>query len=71
MNISIKLYPLFIPCAFFVSMCATAQVNDTAVVKNLKEIKLVGYKSMNGIGHFNEVNGVIIYAGKKNGGNRS
>ncbi|MEO6233434.1 MAG: TonB-dependent receptor [Ferruginibacter sp.] len=41
-----------------------AQVNDT-LTQNLSGVSVTGYKAMNGIGHFDEVNGPIIYAGKK------
>jgi Fe(3+) dicitrate transport protein len=63
MNIGLNL--LFTFFILFVGLCAAAQIKDTAVVTDLKEIKVVGYKSMNGIGHFNEVHGTVIYAGKK------
>jgi Fe(3+) dicitrate transport protein len=44
---------------------AVAQTADTTGMKQLGEIKIVGFKSMNGIGHFNEVHRSVIYAGKK------
>ena len=57
-------------CLITVSILITAcscyaQVPDTATFKNLKGIKVTGYKTINGIGHFNEVHDQIIYAGKK------
>ncbi|MEP7109445.1 MAG: TonB-dependent receptor [Ferruginibacter sp.] len=42
-----------------------AQIKDTPLVTTLKEVSVVGFKTMNGTGHFNEVNGAVIYAGKK------
>jgi Fe(3+) dicitrate transport protein len=55
---------------FFLFICSTslpgtAQVKDTARITNLEGIKVTGYKSINGIGHFNEVHNAVIYAGKK------
>lgn len=55
-------------CSFFLSginLLVMAQIKDTVPVTDLKEIKVVGYKTINGIGHFNEVHGAVIYAGKK------
>ena len=55
-------------CSFFLSginLLVLAQIKDTVPVTDLKEIKVVGYKTINGIGHFNEVHGAVIYAGKK------
>jgi len=42
----------------------TNQTKDT--VKYLPEIKVTGYKTVNGVGHLLEVKDGIIYAGKKN-----
>jgi hypothetical protein len=39
---------------------AVAQTADTTGMKQLGEIKIVGFKSMNGIGHFNEVHRSVI-----------
>ncbi|HTF31322.1 MAG TPA: TonB-dependent receptor plug domain-containing protein, partial [Flavitalea sp.] len=39
--------------------------DDTSRVTELNKVTVVGYKAMNGIGHFNEVNSSIIYTGKK------
>ena len=56
--------------AFFCIAClgicnlAIAQ-DDTSRVTELNKVTVVGYKAMNGIGHFNEVNSSIIYTGKK------
>jgi Fe(3+) dicitrate transport protein len=55
---------------YFFILCTNlkciAQIKDSLVTTELKGIKVVGYKSINGIGHFNEVHGPVIYAGKKN-----
>ena len=40
-----------------------AQKNDTVL---LHEIKVNGFKTMNGIGHVNNYSGQVIYSGKKN-----
>ena len=50
---------------FFIRINCIAQLKDTLSITNLKEIKVVGYKTINGICHFNEVHGPVIYAGKK------
>lgn len=42
-----------------------AQKKDSSVIVNLKEIKVTGYKTMNGTEHINDINGTSIYAGKK------
>ena len=39
--------------------------DDTSRVTELNKVTVVGYKAMNGIGHFNEVNSSFIYTGKK------
>lgn len=54
---------LTVPVTFFFYQCS-AQDADTSAI-NLKEVFVVGYKAMNGIGHFNDVNNNVIYAGKK------
>ena len=43
---------------------SAAQKTDT--VKSLKEVNVISYKAMNGIGRMKDVDGQIIYAGKKN-----
>ncbi len=48
----------------FMTCCGLAQKDASDTVK-LEEITLVGYRAINGIGHFNETDGQIIYAGKK------
>ncbi|MDB5276875.1 MAG: TonB-dependent receptor [Ferruginibacter sp.] len=50
---------------FFITVQSKAQVEDTTAVTDLKDLKVVGYKTINGIGHLNEVHGPVIYAGKK------
>lgn len=42
-----------------------AQKKDSSVIVNLKEIKVTGYKTMNGTEHISDINGTSIYAGKK------
>ncbi len=42
----------------------SAQEKDS--VKNLPDIKVVGYKTMNGVGHVDDYSGQIIFSGKKN-----
>ncbi len=59
--VSVKLLPFLL----ISSLPVIGQIKDTLSVINLKEVKVTGYKAMNGIGHFNEVNGYTIYAGKK------
>src|SRR5678815_103392 len=61
MSIYKFLFTAFVSCS---CLHGFAQVADSSVT-NLKEVKVIGYKAMNGIGHFNEVQGLIIYAGKK------
>lgn len=58
-------YFLSAVCILFFSLPGDAQLKDTLPFVILKEIKVVGYKTINGIGHFNEVHGPVIYAGKK------
>ncbi len=65
MNVGGNKYFLFSLCIVLISLNCIAQLKDTLSITNLKEIKVVGYKTINGIGHFNEVHGPIIYAGKK------
>jgi Fe(3+) dicitrate transport protein len=48
----------------FMSLVCTAQNKDSSFT-NLQEVQLVGYKTVNGIGHFKEASGGVIYAGKK------
>lgn len=43
-----------------------SQTGDRKDTLNLDEIKVTGYKTVNGVGHLNEVKNGIIYAGKKN-----
>jgi Fe(3+) dicitrate transport protein len=43
---------------------STAQNKDT--VNILSDVKVTGYRTLNGIGRFKDYNGQIIYAGKKN-----
>ncbi len=50
---------------FFYSFPLMAQQKDTARVTQLQEVKVVGYKTIHGIGHLNDVHGPVIYAGKK------
>lgn len=47
-----------------VAVCS-AQKKDTSGVKELRVIQVVGYRSMNGMGHLNEIQSPIIYSGKK------
>jgi Fe(3+) dicitrate transport protein len=48
-----------------ISLLSNAQQKDTLKTVELKEVSVVAYKSMNGIGHFNGIQGAIIYSGKK------
>jgi Fe(3+) dicitrate transport protein len=63
-DISLQVFLIAINSLCFL-LTTGAQTKDTAVIINLNEVKVIGYKAMNGIGHFNEVNGQVIYAGKK------
>lgn len=63
-NILLKAGLILIISQGFLLPCV-AQIKDTAGIISMKEVLVVGYKAMNGIGHFSEVNGNIIYAGKK------
>ena len=65
-RISISRYLFFYFFIFCTNLKSIAQIKDSLVTTELKGIKVVGYKSINGIGHFNEVHGPVIYAGKKN-----
>jgi Fe(3+) dicitrate transport protein len=42
-----------------------AQTKDTSFITNLNEIKLNGYRMSQGTQYFNDVEGAVIYAGKK------
>lgn len=63
-----KLYNLLLKTTLvitvFVSQKSMAQDTATSYIK-MKEVTVIGYKTMNGIGHFNDVNDHVIYAGKK------
>jgi Fe(3+) dicitrate transport protein len=54
-------------CMLIIShmMIAMAQQTDSLKINELKKVVVVSYISMNGIGHLNEVQRPIIYAGKK------
>ncbi|MCU7548307.1 TonB-dependent receptor [Chitinophagaceae bacterium LB-8] len=64
MNIENSVKAFF--CMIGLSNCnlTIAQV-DTSRYAELKKVVVVGYKAMNGIGHFNEVNSSFVYTGKK------
>ncbi|HEX8279330.1 MAG TPA: TonB-dependent receptor, partial [Segetibacter sp.] len=47
------------------TVAATAQQKDTLKITELDKVVVVSYVSMNGIGHLNEVQRPVIYAGKK------
>lgn len=67
MNVKIST-PIFFVFVFFIfssNVKSIAQIKDSSVTTELKAIKVVGYKAINGIGHFNEVHGAVIYAGTK------
>jgi len=52
--------------AFFFVNCVKAQATQTKdTAKYLQEVKVVGYKTVNGVGHLMEIKDGIIYAGKK------
>lgn len=51
--------------SILVPLVGMAQTKDTSGIISMREVLVIGYKAMNGIGHFNEVNGQVIYAGKK------
>lgn len=55
---------VFIYIVLFFSFFSYSQEMDT--VKNIEEIIIKSYKSINGIGRMKDENGQIIYAGKKN-----
>jgi Fe(3+) dicitrate transport protein len=48
------------------NLLSFAQVKDSSSIKNLKELKVIGRKTINGNAHLNDVNGGTIYAGKRN-----
>jgi len=54
-------------CLAFVCMSSlksqTAQTKDT--IKYLQEVRVTGYKTVNGVGHLMEMKDGVIYAGKK------
>ena len=54
----------FLSCPAY-PLIAQVKEKDTIPITNLKEIKVTGYKAIYGIGHFNEIHGPVIYAGKK------
>ena len=37
-----------------ISLACAAQTKDTSGIISLKEVLVVGYKAMNGVGHFND-----------------
>jgi Fe(3+) dicitrate transport protein len=45
---------------------AFAQKTDTIKTQTLKEVKVIGFKTVRGTGHMPEIKDGIIYAGKKN-----
>lgn len=53
---------LFFACAHHLN---AQQQKDSVKITELEKVKVVSYISMNGIGHFNEVQPPVIYAGKK------
>lgn len=60
-----RIITAFLFCSLFMtSISALSQSTDTA--KILPEVKVVGYKSMNGIGRITDYSGPVIFAGKKN-----
>jgi Fe(3+) dicitrate transport protein len=63
-NISLQIGLISFNLFIFLLSCMS-QTKDTAGIISMNEVLVVGYKAMNGIGHFNEVNGHVIYAGKK------
>ncbi len=50
--------------SFTASTAQQVKVSDSA--KTLQEVTVIGYKTVNGVGHFLESKDGIIYAGKKN-----
>jgi Fe(3+) dicitrate transport protein len=54
---------IFFPAAILSFLCGRGQQKDS--VQHLKEVKVTGYKTLNGVGHMLDVKGNIIYAGKK------
>lgn len=61
-NLLLKAIPVLAIC---LSQKSIAQEQDTASYIKMREVTVIGYKAMNGIGHFNDVNDHVIYAGKK------
>ena len=56
----------FLPIlVIFICLSCPAQVKDSSIFTELREVSVTGYKTMHGIGHFNEVQGAVIYSGKK------
>ena len=47
------------------TITATAQQQDSLKITELDKVVVVSYVSMNGIGHLNEVQRPLIFAGKK------
>ena len=41
------------------------QAQDSLITKQLNEVVVKGYRTLNGIGHFESSQGQVIYAGKK------
>ena len=62
-----SLYRAKITCFLLFSAwsVANAQQKDSLAVNELDEIRVISYISMNGIGHFTQVQPPVIYAGKK------
>lgn len=46
-------------------LCKNIQAQKKDSTSNLKEVTVVGYKSMNGVGHLLDMQDGIVYAGKK------
>ncbi|MGF7230153.1 TonB-dependent receptor family protein [Arachidicoccus sp.] len=49
-----------------IPFAASAQKSDSIKTQNLKDLEIVGFKNIRGIGHMPDVKNGIIYAGKKN-----
>lgn len=60
-----RIITAFLFCSFILStLSALCQNADS--IKILPEVKVVGYKSMNGIGRITDYSGTVIFSGKKN-----
>lgn len=57
--------PLFVLLLCFSQAHAQSGLTDSAKVIRLQEIKVIGYKTLNGIGHFAESQDQVLYSGKK------